>query len=366
MKPPIYVTQPQLPPLNEFIPYLEEIWQTKTLTNNGRFHQELEARLCEYLGVPFISLFNNGTNALLTALQALEISGEVITTPFTFVATTNAILWRGLTPVFVDIDPVTLNLDPASIEAAITPQTSAIVAVHCYGQPCDVEAIETIAKRHGLKVLYDAAHAFAVECHCGSVLNHGDLSVLSFHATKVFNTLEGGAIVSQSAEMKQRIDRLKNFGIVNETEVIEAGLNGKMNEVQAAFGLVQLPYVHDAIAARRNLDAYYRQELAGVTGIRCLGTDQADVSNYAYFPVLIESNYPLTREDLRLKLKEQGIIARRYFYPLTPDLLGLAVDAASIPNAAAAAEKILCLPLYPELSDADQQRIIAVILNHAG
>lgn len=365
MKPPVYVTQPQLPPLDEFLPYLEQIWQSRSLTNNGRFHQALEASLCEYLGVSYISLFNNGTNALLTSLQALELSGEVITTPFTFVATTNAVLWRGLTPVFVDVEPETLNLDPAAIEAAITPRTTAILPVHCYGQPCDVEAIEAIAKRHNLKVIYDAAHAFGVECHCGSVLNHGDLSVLSFHATKVFNTLEGGAIVSHSAEMKQRIDRLKNFGIVNETEVIEAGLNGKMNEVQAAFGLTQLPYVHAAIAARQTIDTYYRAQLAAVAGIHCLATDQAKVSNFAYFPILVEKSYPLSRESLRLKLKDEGIIARRYFYPLTPDLLGLYSQPAAIPNAAAAAERILCLPLYPELSSQDQQRIINVILSNA-
>ena len=267
---PIYVTQPYLPPLEEFIPYLQEIWNSKILTNNGPFHQQLEQALCEYLGVGHISLFTNGTIALVTALQALRVTGEVITTPYSFVATSHSLLWNGIKPVFVDIDPNTLNLDPAKIEAAITPQTTAIMPVHVYGHPCEVDAIQEIADKYNLKVIYDAAHAFGVQCHCGSLLNHGDLSVLSFHATKVFNTFEGGAIVCPDAKTKLRIDQLKNFGFVDEVTVAAPGINGKMSELNAAIGLLQLKHVDQAIEKRKAIDTHYRKLLNDVKGIRCL------------------------------------------------------------------------------------------------
>ncbi len=257
----IFVTKPTLPPLEEFVPYLQQIWDNKVLTNGGPFHEQLEQELCEYLGVEHICLFTNGTIALVTALQALRITGEVITTPYSFVATSHSLLWNGIKPVFADIDPNTLNLDPARIEAAITPQTTAIMPVHCYGHPCDVDAIQKIADNYNLKVIYDAAHAFGVQCHCGSVLNHGDLSVLSFHATKVFNTFEGGAIVCPDAKTKVRIDQLKNFGHVGEVTVVAPGINGKMSEFNAALGLLQLKYIDQALARRKEIDAAYRERL---------------------------------------------------------------------------------------------------------
>ena len=295
---PIYVTQPALPPLEEYIPYLEKIWANKILTNGGPFHQQLEKALCEYLGVKHLSLFTNATVALVTALQALRITGEVITTPYSFVATAHSLLWNGIKPVFVDIDPDTLNLDPAKIEAAITPQTTAIMPVHCYGHPCDVDAIQKIADNYNLKVVYDAAHAFGVQCHCGSVLNHGDLSVLSFHATKVFNTFEGGAIICPDAKTKLRIDQLKNFGFVDEVTVVAPGINGKMSEINAAFGMLQLQYVDDAIAKRKFIDTTYRDALSNVPGIRCLQDAGEHVANYSYFPILVDTDHPLSRDAL--------------------------------------------------------------------
>jgi dTDP-4-amino-4,6-dideoxygalactose transaminase len=266
----IFVTKPTLPPLEEFVPYLQQIWGNKVLTNGGPFHEQLEKELCEYLGVEHLCLFTNGTIALVTALQALRITGEVITTPYSFVATSHSLLWNGIKPVFADIDPNTLNLDPARIEAAITPQTTAIMPVHCYGHPCDVYAIQKIADNYNLRVIYDAAHAFGVQCHCGSVLNHGDLSVLSFHATKVFNTFEGGAIVCQDAKTKVRIDQLKNFGFVDEVTVAAPGINGKMSEFNAALGLLQLKHIDQALAQRKEIDAAYRERLKSVKGIHCL------------------------------------------------------------------------------------------------
>ncbi|MBU3593271.1 DegT/DnrJ/EryC1/StrS family aminotransferase [Polynucleobacter sp. 71A-WALBACH] len=349
----IYVTQPHLPPLSEFIPYLEQIWENKVLTNGGPFHQELERALCEYLGVKYLSLFTNGTIALITALQALRITGEVITTPFSFVATSHSLLWNGIKPVFVDIDPRTLNIDPAKIEAAITPQTTAIMPVHCYGHPCDVDAIEKIANTYGLKVIYDAAHAFGVECHCGSVLNHGDLSVLSFHATKVFNTFEGGAIVCPDEKTKVRIDQLKNFGHAGEVNVVAPGINGKMSEINAAFGLVQLKHMGDVLEKRRTVDARYRKNLKSVPGILCLEGSGEKVANYAYFPILVKSEYALDRERLNEVLKEAGIIPRRYFYPLISEFSmyqGLPSSMPSnLPYAMQATKQVLCLPIYPDL-----------------
>jgi len=247
---PIYVTRPFLPPLEELLPYLEQIWANRQLTNGGPFHQQLEQALCEYLGVEHISLFANGTLALVTALQAMRITGEVITTPYSFVATAHSLLWNGIRPVFVDIDPETLNLDPTKIEAAITPQTTAILPVHVYGRPCDTKKIQAIADTYGLKVIYDAAHAFAVEDEGGSIMRHGDLSILSFHATKVFTTFEGGAIVSSDEKTKKRIDYLKNFGFADEVTVVAPGINGKMNEFQAAVGLAQLKHIDNALAER--------------------------------------------------------------------------------------------------------------------
>jgi dTDP-4-amino-4,6-dideoxygalactose transaminase len=315
----IFVTQPHMAPLDEFIPYLEKIWESKVLTNRGPFHRQLEQALCEYLGVEHLALFANGTLALVTALQALRITGEVITTPYSFVATAHSLLWNGIKPVFVDVDPKTLNLDPAKIEAAITPQTTAIMPVHCYGHPCDVEAIRRIADIYNLRVVYDAAHAFGVRTESGSVLQHGDLSVLSFHATKVFNTFEGGAIVCPDAKTKQRIDHLKNFGYVDEVTVVAPGINGKMSEINAAFGLLQLQHVGDAIAKRKRIDGMYRELLGGAKGIRCLEDAGEVAANYAYFPILVESDYPISRDSLFELLRSHGIIARRYFYPLISD-----------------------------------------------
>jgi dTDP-4-amino-4,6-dideoxygalactose transaminase len=352
---PIYVTQPLLPPLEDFIPYLQQIWDSKQLTNGGPFHQQLEQELCEYLGVKHISLFSNGTLALMTAMQALRITGEVITTPYSFVATAHSLLWNGIKPVFVDIDPVTLNLDPRKIEAAITPQTTAIMPVHCYGHPCDVKGIQKIADNYGLKVIYDAAHAFGVQCPDGSILNHGDLSVLSFHATKVFNTFEGGAIVCHDAKTKQRIDHLKNFGFVDEVTVVAAGINGKMSEVNAAFGLLQLKSIHQALQSRKIVDARYRALLTEVRGIRCLSESGEKTANYAYFPILVESDYPLGRNDLYQKLRDKGVYARRYFYPLVSDFpMYRGMQSAAhdnLPVANKVAEQVICLPIYPDLSN---------------
>ena len=362
---PIYVTQPHLPPLEEFIPYLERIWETKILTNRGPFHCQLEQALCDYLGVEHLALFANGTLALVTALQALRIRGEVITTPYSFVATAHALLWNGIKPVFVDIDPVTLNLDPSKIEAAITPDTTAILPVHCYGNPCDVEAIQTIADHYNLKVIYDAAHAFGVECHCGSVLHHGDFSVLSFHATKVFNTFEGGAIVCPDAKSKQHIDHLKNFGFVNETTVVATGINGKMNEMQAALGLLQLQHIDQALARRAEIAARYREAIDGIAGLSHVPSAGQQVANHAYFPILVGDDYPLSRDDLYAKLKANGIHGRRYFYPLIsefPMYRGLAsAQASNLPVAADAAARVICLPIYPALDEADLARIIELL-----
>jgi dTDP-4-amino-4,6-dideoxygalactose transaminase len=361
----VYVTQPVLPPLEEFLPLLREIWSSKVLTNGGPFHRQLEAALCDYLGVEHLALFANGTIALVTALKALRITGEVITTPYSFVATAHALLWNNITPVFVDIDPMTLNLDPAKIEAAITPQTTAILPVHCYGNPCDVDAIQTIADHYNLKVIYDAAHAFGVQCHCGSVLNHGDLSVLSFHATKVFNTFEGGAIVCPDGKTKQHIDHLKNFGFVNETTVVATGINGKMNEMQAALGLLQLKHIDDALGRRATVDARYREAIDAIPGVRCVPTSGQRIANHAYFPILVEDEYPLSRDGLYETLKAQGIHGRRYFYPLITDFpmyRGLAsAPATRLPIAVRMAERVICLPIYPGLSEPDQHRIIDVL-----
>lgn len=364
-KSPINVTQPFLPPLEELLPMLEKIWKTKVLTNAGEFHQQFEEALCKYLDVPYISLFSNGTIALITALKALDIKGEVITTPYSFVATAHSLLWNGITPVFVDIDPVTLNLDPDKIEAAITAQTRAILPVHVYGYPCDVDAIGAIAKKHELKVIYDAAHAFGVRCHCGSVLNHGDLSVLSFHATKVFNTFEGGAIVCQSAEMKRHIDHLKNFGFTSETTVVQTGINGKMNEFTAALGLLQLRHIDGAINKRRVIDEAYREGLKDIPGIRCHLRPQEGHGNYAYFPIFIDESCRVSRDQVYQQLKKHGVNGRRYFYPLIPDFpmykFGVSTPLRHIGIARKISNSVVCLPIFPTLDQSAVTRITRLI-----
>lgn len=362
---PIYVTEPFLPPLNEFLPYLEKIWETKLLTNSGPFHRQFEAALREFLGVDHIALFTNGTLALVTALQALRITGEVITTPYSFVATAHSLLWNGIKPVFVDIDPQTLNIDPERIQAAITPHTSAILPVHCYGRPCDVDAIQGIADIYNLRVIYDAAHAFGVYGPSGSLLRHGDLSVLSFHATKVYTTFEGGAIVCPDAKTKQRIDHLKNFGFVDEVTVVAPGINGKMSEWSAALGLLQLKYFDQAISRRKEITAAYRARLSAVPGIRCPAPADGYASNYAYFPILIESDYPMSRDDLYRKLQSHGIHPRRYFYPLISDFpmyRGLpSARADNLPVAHRIADQVLCLPIYPALTEINMDRIASIV-----
>lgn len=361
----IYVTQPSLPPLEEFLPYLEMIWESKVLTNGGPFHQELEKALCDYLGVEYISLFSNGTLALVTALKALQINGEVITTPYSFVATSHSLLWNGIKPVFVDIQPNSLNIDPNRIESAITPETSAILAVHCYGHRCDVEAIQKIAEMYNLKVIYDAAHAFGVSDQGGSILRHGDLSVLSFHATKVFNTFEGGAIVCQDAKVKKRIDSLKNFGFEDEVTVSALGINGKMSELNASFGLLQLKHIDAALVRRKEIDQAYRAGLDGVMGIVCLSGQEDSISNHSYFPILVTQDYSINRDALYQKLKDQNIFARRYFYPLISDFpMYQSIPSAhpeNLPIADSVAKQVLCLPIYPSLCMEDQQRIIDII-----
>lgn len=364
----IFVTKPFLPPLEELIPYLERIWERAVLTNNGPFHQQFEVELARFLGVPHLALFTNGTIALVSALQALRVTGEVITTPYSFVATTHSLLWNGIKPVFADIDPDTLNLDPRKVEAAITPHTTAILPVHCYGNPCDVEALQQIADHYNLKIIYDAAHAFGVEYGGRSILEYGDLSVLSLHATKVFNTFEGGAIACRNARQKQHIEHLKNFGFVNETTVVATGINGKMSEFPAALGLLQLKYVKAAIEERRRIDAYYRRELASVPGIRCVPRGRQTVDNFAYFPILVDESYPLTRDQLYEKLASRGIHGRRYFYPLIsnfPMYRGmLSAQPENLPVATRVANQVICLPIYPGLGEEDAARVVEVIVEH--
>ena len=367
----IYVTQPNLPPLDEFTQYLKQIWDSKILTNGGQFHQRLEAALCEYLGVGHLALVTNATVGLVTALQALRIGGEVITTPYSFVATAHSLLWNGITPVFVDVDSETLNIDPAKVEAAITPRTTAILAVHCYGHPCDVKAIQGIADRYNLRVIYDAAHAFGVRNEEGSVLRYGDLSVLSFHATKVFNTFEGGAIICPDAKTKSHIDRLKNFGFVDETTVVAPGINGKMSEINAAFGLLQLKQVDTALARRGEIDRIYREQLAPVRGLHCIATAAARPegynANFSYFPILVGPEFGISRDALYQRLKEKNIFSRRYFYPLITDFpmyRGLpSAQRDNLPVAAKAADQVLCLPIYPGLEAEDQQRVIDAVID---
>lgn len=364
---PITVTSPLLPDLGEFNALLQEVWDCKWITNNGSFHKRLEAALCDYLKVPYISLFTNGTLPLLTALQALCVTGEVITTPYSFVATTHSIWWNGCKPVFVDIDPKTGNIAPDKIEAAITPRTSAIMPVHVYGKPCDTKRIKQIADRYGLKVIYDAAHAFGVKVDGESILNAGDLSTLSFHATKVFNTIEGGAMVMHDAETKKRIDFLKNFGFAGETEVVGPGINSKMDEVRSAYGLLNLKQVDAAIEARHQVAVRYREALRGVEGISFFEDMPGVRHNYSYFPIFVDAEqYGMTRDELYFKMKEQGILGRRYFYPLISDFStyrGLeSARPENLPNARKMADEVICLPMHHSLSEEDLSRILSCIL----
>jgi len=362
----IYVTQPSLPPFKEFTKYLKDIWDSKQLTNNGKYHQQFEKELAEYLGVKYLSLFSNGTLALITALQTLRITGEVITTPFSFVATTHALHWNGIKPVFCDIEPYTFNLDPKKIEAAITPKTTAIMPVHVYGNPCDVKRIQEIADKYGLKVIYDAAHAFGVTIDGKSVLNFGDLSVLSFHATKVFNTFEGGAIVCHDKKTKQRIDYLKNFGFADEVTVVAPGINAKMNEFQAALGLLQLKYVDKEIEKRKEVARKYREGLKGINGIKFLSDLQNVKHNYQYFPIFIDKqNYGKSRDEVYESLKLQNVYTRRYFYPLIsqfPTYRGLpSADPSNLPIAERVAQEVLCLPMFGDLPENIIESIISYL-----
>ena len=363
----ITVTSPLLPNLDEFTESLKEIWESKWITNNGQFHQKLEAALAEYLKVPYVSLFTNGTLPLLTALQALRITGEVITTPYSFVATTHALWWNGIKPVFVDIDPSTGNIDPQKIEAAITPRTTAILPVHVYGKPCDTEAIQAIADKYGLKVIYDAAHAFGVEVNGESLLNAGDMSTLSFHATKVFNTIEGGAMVMHDEKTKQRIDYLKNFGFANEIEVVGPGINSKMDEIRSAYGLLNLKQVDAAIAARQKVAVAYREALRNVDGISFWDDMPGVRHNYSYFPIFVDAKkYGMTRDELYIKMKDQGVWGRRYFYPLISEFStyrGLESSRPeNLPNAHRMADTVICLPMHHALREEELNRIIDCII----
>ena len=363
----ITVTSPLLPNLDEFTDSLKEIWESKWITNNGQFHQKLEAALAEYLKVPYVSLFTNGTLPLLTALQALRITGEVITTPYSFVATTHALWWNGIKPVFVDIDSSTGNIDPQKIEAAITPRTTAILPVHVYGKPCDTEAIQAIADKYGLKVIYDAAHAFGVEVNGESLLKAGDMSTLSFHATKVFNTIEGGAMVMHDEKTKQRIDYLKNFGFANEIEVVGPGINSKMDEIRSAYGLLNLKQVDAAIAARRKVAVVYREALRNVDGISFWDDMPGVRHNYSYFPIFVDAEkYGMTRDELYMKMKDQGVWGRRYFYPLISEFStyrGLESSRPeNLPNAHMMADTVICLPMHHALREEEINRIIDCII----
>lgn len=364
----ITVTSPLLPSLDDFLPYMQDIWDRKWLTNNGYYHQELEKSLCEYLKVPYISLFTNGTLPLICALQALRITGEVITTPYSFVATTHSLWWNGIKPVFVDIDPMTCNIDPDKIEAAITPKTTAIMAVHVYGKPCDMERIQAIADKYGLKVIYDAAHAFGVEVNGKSILEAGDISTLSFHATKVYNTIEGGALVCHDENTKKRIDYLKNFGFAGETTIIAPGINGKMDEVRAAYGLLNLKQVSAAIESRHQVAVRYREALREIPGIHVMEDMPGVRHNYSYFPIFVDAErYGMSRDELYFKMKESNVLGRRYFYPLISEFStyrGLeSAKPEYLPVAHKVADSVICLPMHHALSPDDMNLILSIIKN---
>lgn len=365
----ITVTSPLLPNFEEFNELLKEIWDSKWITNNGQFHQRLEKALCDYLGVEFLSLFTNGTLPLITALQALNINGEVITTPYSFVATTHALWWNGIKPVFVDIDPYNCGIDPDKIESAITPKTTAIMPVHCYGKPCDTERIQAIADKYGLKVIYDAAHAFGVEVNGESILKQGDMSTLSFHATKVFNTAEGGALIVKDAATKKRVDYLKNFGFAGETEVVAPGINSKMDEIRSAFGLLNLKQVDEAIEKRHQVAIKYREALRDVKGIRFFDDMPGVKHNYSYFPIFVNAEeYGMTRDNIYFKMKEQGVLGRRYFYPLISTFSTyrglLSAAPENLPVATRIANEVICLPMHHGLSEEDVEKVIKCILKH--
>ncbi|MBQ0088566.1 MAG: DegT/DnrJ/EryC1/StrS family aminotransferase [Prevotellaceae bacterium] len=375
MKETISVTSPLLPNLDEYNVLLHDIWLRKWITNNGHYHQELEKQLSEYLGEPYLSLFTNGTLPLITALQALGITeGEVITTPYSFVATTHSIWWNGLKPVFVDVDPDTGNIDPNKIEAAITDKTVAIMPVHVYGCPCDVERIDAIAKKHNLKVIYDAAHAFGVTYKRKSILEWGDLSTLSFHATKVYNTIEGGAMVMHSPEMKYDVDNLKNFGFRGETNVVAPGINSKMDEMRAAYGLLNLKQVDWAIEQRKHVATKYVEALKDVKGIRLFSYEIEQVSasmsafkwNFAYFPILITEKFSMSRDALYEKMKSQGVLGRRYFYPLITEFNPYSqyesAKSNNLPEAIKLAKQVICLPMHPYLSEKDVKHVLDSIV----
>ena len=367
----ITVTSPLLPPLEEFVPLLEDIWKRKWITNNGHYHQELEKALQEYLGVPYISLFTNGTIPLLTALQALQIKGEVITTPYSFVATSNAAVWNDVEPVFVDIDEKTGNLDPNKIEDAITPRTSAILPVHVYGNPCDTKAIQEIAEKHNLKVIYDAAHAFGVKKDGKTILGEGDISTLSFHATKTYNTVEGGALICKDENTKNYIDSLKNFGYTSEIYITETGINGKMDEIRSAYGLLNLKNIDSAIARRKKVAQAYRASLKDIEGIRMFDEEENVTYNYSYFPIFIDNEkYISTRDDLFINLRANGILSRRYFYPLISNFKPYqnipSASRENLPVANKMADSVLCLPIHHLLSEKDLERIIAFVVNPHG
>ncbi|SHK91753.1 DegT/DnrJ/EryC1/StrS aminotransferase family protein [Fibrobacter sp. UWEL] len=365
----ITVTSPLLPKLDDFIPMLQDIWDRKWLTNNGFYHKELEKALADYLGVKYISLFTNGTLPLITALQALKITGEVITTPYSFVATTHSIWWNGLKPVFVDVDEETGNIDPEKIEAAITPHTTAIMPVHVYGTPCNMKRIQEIADIYGLKIIYDAAHAFGVKKDGESVLKAGDMSTLSFHATKVYNTIEGGALVCHDEATKKRIDYLKNFGFADETTVVAPGINSKMDEFRAAYGLLNLKQVDSAIESRKHVAKAYRAGIKDVPGLRCLQDIEGVHHNYSYFPIFINKEYGMSRDELYAKLRENNILGRRYFYPLISTFSaykGLeSANPKNLPVAHKLADQVLCLPMYAGLEDNSVDRIIDIIQKNA-
>lgn len=362
----ITVTSPLLPNLDVFQEMLKDIWEKKWITNNGSYHQQLEKALAEHLKVPFVSLFTNGTLPLITALQALRITGEVITTPYSFVATTHALWWNGIKPVFVDIDPDNGCLDPNKIEAAITPKTTAIMPVHVYGMPCNTKAIQDIADKYGLKVIYDAAHVFGVEVNGKSILNAGDLSTLSFHATKVFNTIEGGAMIMHDEKTKQRIDYLKNFGFANEVEVVAPGINSKMDEIRSAYGLLNLKQVDMAIKARHVVAEKYREALRGISGISYWEDIPRVKHNYSYFPIFVDSSkYGMTRDELYFKMRNQNVYGRRYFYPLISTFStyrGLpSATKENLPIATKMADEVICLPMHHALSEEDIQRVVTCI-----
>ncbi len=359
-----YVTRPALPPLQELLPLLEDIWASRILSNDGPYHKRFEQALAEYLGTPHLVLVSNATIGLLLALRHSGMTGKVITTPFSFVGTSHALAWAGLEPVFADIDPDSLNLDPGRIEAALSDDVTGLLPMHCFGIPCDTAAISALAARHDLQVIYDAAHAFGVTDRGGSVLRHGAASVLSFHATKVFNTFEGGAIVCRDAEQKLALDRLKSFGIVDESRVESVGLNGKLNEFQAALGCVQLAHVDRYIEARRAVDARYRKLLGGIPGVRLFAPHSHGKSNYYSFPLMLTADYPYTCDEVLQRLRATGIHARRYFNPLISDfpMYRHLPSAApeNLPVASDISARILCLPLFPDLSEEVQQRICAL------